>query len=433
MPTWIRRQIRTNDAADGLDLLARRPVRVLSLWYYPIGLIFVVVALVGTVKLLWPVAGPSRSLQINVIKTALSAGAGAGGATAIWLALRRQSLVERTQAHTELIARATQRQAEQIAQQDNLDAHERRVTDLYSRAVEQIGHASAAVRSAGLYSLERLADAHPELRRTVVDVICAYLRMPATFPDRSHAQERQVRLTAQRMLARHLAPRAGGDDPGAQQDQEAYWEPARIDLNGASLYDFDFSFCRVGENDFRNAQFFGKTSFAHAEFAGQTQFSSAYFHGNLSFAGATFGQDVLFSDAVFCGNTRFERALFNSETDFGYTKFWAEAHFTAATFGGVTRFDDAEFHGNCWINEARFGTSVWFGGSQFICGCEFGGTRFANHKCRSSWPSGWRLEPLTDTTAKLVRDKPVFLGIGKYHGADTYRMTTGELNRNLPA
>lgn len=42
----------------------------------------------------------------------------------------------------------------------------------------------AAVRMAGLYALERLAQSHPAHRQTVVNVIRAYLRMPFDPPNR---------------------------------------------------------------------------------------------------------------------------------------------------------------------------------------------------------------------------------------------------------
>ncbi|MET7459750.1 hypothetical protein [Nonomuraea sp. NPDC005501] len=105
-------------------------------------------------------------------------------------------------------------------------------TDRFSKAVEQLGSGQAPVRLGGLYALEQLAQNNPRLRQTVVDVICAYLRMPWTppreedrrqqiraaqraartrSPSRAEAragrdpdEERQVRLTAQRLLADHL-------------------------------------------------------------------------------------------------------------------------------------------------------------------------------------------------------------------------------------
>ncbi|MEV5499747.1 hypothetical protein AB0M50_30540 [Nonomuraea fuscirosea] len=57
-------------------------------------------------------------------------------------------------------------------------------SDRYGKAVEQLGSDPAPGRLGGLYALEQLAQDNrdPVLRQTVVDVICAYLRMPYTPP-----------------------------------------------------------------------------------------------------------------------------------------------------------------------------------------------------------------------------------------------------------
>ncbi len=90
--------------------------------------------------------------------------------------------------------------------------------ELYAKAVEQLGHDHAPVRLGALYSLDSLAQGQPHRRQAIVDVFCAYLRMPYTLPARSDiptevervqqahdsAQELQVRQTVQRLLAAHL-------------------------------------------------------------------------------------------------------------------------------------------------------------------------------------------------------------------------------------
>ncbi|WP_431912991.1 hypothetical protein [Nonomuraea jabiensis] len=83
------------------------------------------------------------------------------------------------------------------------------------------------MRPAGLYALERLAQNNPGQRQTIVDVICAYLRMPyipsteeaasaepavpraaiagvSASAGRDPHDDCQVRLTAQRILIGHL-------------------------------------------------------------------------------------------------------------------------------------------------------------------------------------------------------------------------------------
>ncbi len=111
------------------------------------------------------------SARIEAVRTALAAGAGVGAAVTLLLAVRRQRHQELATAHT------------------THDAAERRTTELYARAVEQLGSDRAPVRLGALYALERLAEHTPALRQRVVDVICAYLRMPFTPPaDRTGAR-----------------------------------------------------------------------------------------------------------------------------------------------------------------------------------------------------------------------------------------------------
>ena len=131
--------------------------------------------------------------KLDAIRTAGTIVVGSGGAVALLLAARRQRSTE--------IANVLQ---DRVAEDARLDAAERRITDLYTVSVEQLGSEKAAVRLGGLYALERLAQNVPEQRQTIVNVICAYLRMPYDLPDpdgedyRSREQERQVRFTAQR-------------------------------------------------------------------------------------------------------------------------------------------------------------------------------------------------------------------------------------------
>jgi uncharacterized protein YjbI with pentapeptide repeats len=148
--------------------------------------------------------------RLEVVRIALTVGAGTGGIVALVLAGRRQWSVE--QAH-----RATEH-----------DATERRITELYTKAVDQLGSDQAAVRLGGLYALERLANTTSTQQGTIGDVICAYLRMPyihpstldknATEDERKERdrllQERETRQTALEILVRHNDPERGMHWPG---------------------------------------------------------------------------------------------------------------------------------------------------------------------------------------------------------------------------
>ena len=123
----------------------------------------------------------SASVQIDAIRTGLSAAVGTGGAFALLLAFRRQRSTEVSAVHT------------------ITDATERRVTELYTKAADQLGSDKAPVRLAGLYALERLAQDNPDLtgaRLVGANLTKAYLReaiLTGGQPRRGEADQGQPR------------------------------------------------------------------------------------------------------------------------------------------------------------------------------------------------------------------------------------------------
>jgi hypothetical protein len=167
--------------------VARRPLRPISWWWVAFGIAAVGAAI--WISIWWLLAqthglhGTDRATtRLDAIKAGLSIGAGTGGAVALLLAMRRQWLSERDQLHREQVADATQHHAERVASASEHDAAERRVTDLYVKAVEQLGSDQAVVRLGGLYALERLAQNNSDHQQTIANVLCAYLRMPYAPP-----------------------------------------------------------------------------------------------------------------------------------------------------------------------------------------------------------------------------------------------------------
>jgi hypothetical protein len=238
---------------------------------------------------------------LDVVRTAGTLVVGAGGAIALLLTARRQRSTELTLEHQRQVAEAAER-----------DAAEQRVTELYTHAVDQLGNDKAPVRLGGLHALERLAQNNPDQRQTIVDVICAYLRMPYTPPEdtppaddapaEAHAryenrrQELQVRLTAQRIFAAHLQPDA----------TDAFWDEIDdLDLSEAHLYRLDLSGCHIQKAQFDRAQFSGYAGFNRAQFSGDAVFNGAQFSGDAWFGGALFSGNAVFGGAQFSGYTVF--------------------------------------------------------------------------------------------------------------------------------
>ncbi|MCS7480461.1 pentapeptide repeat-containing protein [Umezawaea endophytica] len=274
--------------------------------------------------------------HLDAVKVAASIAVGGGGLFVLYLAARRQ----RTQ-ELELDARHSELAQHDRAQEDiRHDAEARRVTDLYAKSSEQLGSDKAPVRLAGMYALERLGQDNPHQRLTVINLLCAYLRMPFTNPvddpgeeaaeavraeHHNRVQEREVRLSAQGILITHLRP---GDD--LDNPVDTFWPDISLNLTGAHLIDLIFARVRVGYAWFDKATFDGNTSFYGSTFTSGAQFTSAIFGGWSQFSEAMFAGHAIFSKAIFKQKALFERATFARLGQFVETQLDEGASFDKA-------------------------------------------------------------------------------------------------------
>ncbi|MFE9750227.1 pentapeptide repeat-containing protein [Saccharothrix saharensis] len=404
-------------------------------------------------------AKDAAGTRLEAVKIAASVAVAGGGLFALYLAARRQRTQELELAHRQ----------EELAHSTH-DATERRVTELYSKAVEQLGSDKAVVRQGGLYALERVAQDNPAHRQTVINVICAYLRAPFTPPPdlpathrtgmprslrgtpparvataataarRAHLtpsrpvitaedlrQEREVRLTAQRILAAHLRSNQDHDD---QPVDPRYWpEGYDLDLAAATLIDFDMTGCRVDTASFTGATFVGGTNFDDATFTGIVRFDGTTFTGHVGFHrakltgtvgfdGATFTGTTRFDDAKFTGTIWFEDVIFTSIAGFSDAEFTGTTRFDRATFTGITgleratftgltRFDDVICNGIIVFDNTRFTGETWLSDSMFksATGAADVWVRVDppdkyRRTTQQSWPTGWTVDWSTSETRK---------------------------------
>ena len=321
------------------------------------------------------------------------------------------------------------------------------VTETYTRAIEQLGHTDAPVRLGALYSLERLGQDNPDRRRTVVDVLCAYLRMPppaSADPNNESAdataelrsgerqrpeQELQVRKTAQRLLAAHVQrpPNTRPEDAAQMRPstQIAFWPNISLDLVGATLIEFKLHDA-IAEVDFRQATFIGTASFAGATFARGALFDGATFKHDASFTGATFKRVALISGVTFTGAAWFHGVTFTDGVAFDGAIFNGYAQFDGATFGGgasflstkfvetirpgyLAEFDsDSGVVGPVWFAGATFGAEALFIKTTLTGEEGWDTVRVLNPNVAYTriWPTGWtlRVDPNDPTGGRLIRD-----------------------------
>ena len=70
------------------------------------------------------------------------------------------------------------------ALEDNVEATERgQRQERLKNAIEHLGHKSDSVRLGGAYELFHLAQDTPELRQTVLDILCAHIRRTTGEPE----------------------------------------------------------------------------------------------------------------------------------------------------------------------------------------------------------------------------------------------------------
>jgi hypothetical protein len=345
----------------------RRAVPALSWWVVAAAAAVVAAVAWGATAALLREADQAKdpaAARVEAIKTGLTIGAGTGGVFALLLAVRRQW-------HQELSSAATE-----------LDAAQKRVTELYTKAADQLGADKAPVRLAGLYALERLAQDNPAQRQTIVNVLCAYLRMPyqppgdppadsADEPDRTRyrerIQEREVRLTAQRLLADHLRP---GDsrNPVATFWRDPEQHPMDLDLTGAVLINFSLTECRLRTATFNRAQFIGDAQFGGAAFTGDAAFNGAEFAGHAGFIAAECAGHAEFHAAKFASTAAFNTAQFASSAAFREARFADAALFTHAVFASTASFDRAAFAGLVSFDRVTFAVDAGFVGAEFTDG-----------------------------------------------------------------
>jgi hypothetical protein len=351
------------------------------------------------------VAGADPGRRLDAVKTAFTVGLAAGGTLALLLAARRQWLQERERIHAEFVAADTADRAERVAAATERDATERRMTELYVKASDQLGSEKAAVRLAGLFALERLGQDNPGQRQVVVKVITSYLRMPLPWTEvngksdggsaRGTAdsveilQEVEVRKAAQQIIADHL---------GRRRVEGARWQEIDfVDLSGAHLFDFSLSDCHVSSVQMNGAVFDGETLFCN--FQCDLMFAaSTVFKGFVDFRGAVFENDAWLSWARFEGGARFNAdaffagAHFKKYVSFQHSWFAEHTNFSCATFSAGVNFSGAEFNGD--RRTAGLGEVV----------IEDPDARSPEvGSAPSVWPEGWTLKSRSDGSAYLAQ------------------------------
>ncbi|MGW5877788.1 pentapeptide repeat-containing protein [Nocardiopsis terrae] len=357
----------------GVLVRAQRQTPVRLWWLILVAWMVAIGAVAGMVVLIWFILGtPGLDLPTDLSPRALDAigtrafavVAGLGGVALLVIHYRRQRTTEADAARAE----AANLRAELAAEREVAKLF----TDTFDSASSKLGDEHAAVRLAGVHALARLADEAPEGRedlvQMVIDVLCAYLRMPYTpRPDKPSGQiapsalPKALSTTAVDLgQLRGVAP----DDVQREKQQAGQEEYRRRVLEFESFQQVRHTIIRIIGNRLReDTRWRGKDyDFTGVVFDGGDLSGAHFVGGRVSFLRAEFsGGMVYFSGVEFSGGTvDFTRAKFS-----GGTVYFARAKF----FGGRVSFLGAHFVGG----RVSFFQAVFFDGTVGFTRAEFPG------------------------------------------------------------
>jgi uncharacterized protein YjbI with pentapeptide repeats len=312
----------------------------------------VVLLLVGAVW--WAMGAPAprfptelspRSLDA-IATRAFAVVAGLGGAALLVINYRRQRTTEAEDARAELAA----------ARDDT-----RLFTERFTTASEQLGSDQAAVRLAGVHALAHLADDAPtdELVQMVIDVLCAYLRMPYSpapppWAEDPATQQAQINAagTTFSFKARDASPEQIAafraeylDFAGNREVRHTIIRVIGDRLKADSRWrdkNYDFTGVEFDGGDFRGAHFTnGRVSFRAAKFtSGTVDFRNVHFkETDVDFMHANFaGSQVEFNEAEVSGGRvdfRFARFQEGVVCFSGIRILCGQVLFTYSKFQGI--------------------------------------------------------------------------------------------------
>ncbi|MEO7196160.1 MAG: pentapeptide repeat-containing protein [Pseudonocardiaceae bacterium] len=295
--------------------------------------ILLAVALFGTVTALLVSFDP-RTSGAEAIRTGGLVSAAVVALYALWLNDRRRRVEE---------------SRHELERSSNEQDRARVADERFARAVELLGHEADQVRVGALHALAGLARSRPSYLQTVLDVVCSYLRRPFDHPDyppdptgerppwtpsdkRDADRERQVRLTAQRVIGELVPDRQQKPDPRPD-----------LDLTGAVLDYIDLSGRAIGTLVLRDARLHGTSRFSATEITGDVWFTRVVSHGKLECDGV-----------VFCGGGNFPHLTAHGRVSFEGAHFRQGAVFLAAAFHGPVTLAGSSFDKSVDLRRAVF-------------------------------------------------------------------------------
>ena len=340
----------------------------------------------------------------------------AGGAALVLLETYRKNTNDRAKANADIKAalKNQEHQAEvlkeQIRQFDENAFKERKAErrERYTKAVEQLGNASAPVRMGGVYTLIGLVDEwlldenldYAEKVRegqVIVNNLCAYIRSPfilASYYDElsedtpssegiykdnqqtfytdkaEFTSEADIRLS----IIKEIHSRLQGPDintPGAWSDFEydfsgsTFFYP--IDLtNSYYAKPVNFSGSTYQDDaDFESSTYQSRADFSDSIYRCWADFRSSTYQSEANFSGSTYQDGATFNGSTYTGWANFNCSTYQEGAYFNYSTYRSEVYFNSSTYREGTYFNSSTYQGWADFNYSTYQSEVYFNDSTY--------------------------------------------------------------------
>ena len=277
------------------------------------------------------------------------------------------------------------------------EKHNAERRERYTKAVEQLGNASAPVRLGGVYTLVSLVDEWLREEnieyneriaegQVIINILCAYIRSP--FALTSHYDE----LTQDSPTAEGLYK---------NREQEFYIDKAEFkseaDIRLSILKEIHRRLQGPDENtpgawsdfeyDFSGSIFFYPVDLTRSYYAKPVNFSGSAYWDEADFSYSTYMDEVYFSESSYQGRAGFNGSIYQGEAVFRGSTYRGSAGFARSTyrggayFTGSTYLSEAVFRGSVYRCAAAFNNSAYqywvdLRGSTYQGAADFGGSTY---------------------------------------------------------
>ena len=347
----------------------------------------------------------------------------AGGAALVLLETYRKNANDRAKANADIKAalKNQEHQAEvlkeQIRQFDENTFKERKAErrERYTKAVEQLGNASAPVRLGGVYTLVSLVDEWLREEnieyneriaegQVIINILCAYIRSPFALVSRYDEliqdaptaeglyknreqefyidkagleSEKKVRLSIIQEIRRRLQ--------GSKENTPGAWSDFEYDFSGSIFFypvDFTHSYYAKpvnfngsiyqGEADFRSSTYRGSAGFARSTYRGGAYFNGSTYLSEAVFRGSVYRCAATFNDSVYHYWVDLRGSTYQGAADFGGSiyRYWAD--FRGSTYRRWAYLNDSICRGWAGLSHSVYEGEADFSGSIFCSDIYFG-------------------------------------------------------------